>query len=271
MDMKYDVFISYSRRDLDIVRVVYERLVAEGFNVWIDMKGLLSGDQFKREITKAIINARVLVFFSSEQSNRSIWTASEIGVAREFKIPILPVRIDNTPYSDDILLDLVNLNYTDYTVESERPAKLEEFVASLKRNYPPQAVQESEKAPTPAPEPAPAPAPAPAPVPAPAPPVNTEPTPPAGPSAQSLTEEFEEAYRIVCARYPILSRPVRRSEDIPVCVNDICRCAAIGLPATFPQMKPADQVGLLEAYDRDDQVRLALATYLELVLTGAIR
>lgn len=263
--MKHDIFISYSRRDLDIVRVVYERLVAEGFNVWIDMKGLLSGDQFKREITKAIINARVLVFFSSEQSNRSIWTASEIGVAREFKIPILPVRIDNTPYSEEILLDLVNLNYTDYTVESQRPGKLDEFIASLKRNYPPQAQAE-----TPAPTPAPTAAPTPVQKLAETP-VITEPTPSPSVSPQALTEEFEEAYRIVCARYPILSRPVRRSEDIPVCVNDICRCIAIGLPARFPQMNLADQIGLLEAYDRDDQVRLALATYLELVQAGVIR
>ena len=53
--MKYDIFISYSRRDLDIVRDFYERLSAEGFRVWIDMKGLYSGDQFKRELTQAII------------------------------------------------------------------------------------------------------------------------------------------------------------------------------------------------------------------------
>lgn len=247
--MKYDIFISYSRRDLDVVRAVYERLIAEGFNVWIDMQGLLSGDQFKREITKAIINSRVLVFFSSEQSNHSSWTASEIGVAREFKIPILPVRIDNTPYGEEILLDLVNLNYTDYSVESERPAKLERFIASLKRNYPP---QEEKKADEPTP-------------------LKEEPTPPAGPSVQEITEEFEEAYRIVCSRYPLLRRTVRGSEDIPACVNDICRCTAIGLPASFPRMKPADQVGLLEAYHRDDHVRLALATYLELVLSGTSR
>ena len=258
--MKYDVFISYSRRDLDIVRAFYERLSAEGFRVWIDMKGLYSGDQFKREITKAIIASRVLVFFSSEQSNRSTWTASEIGVAREFKIPILPVRIDNSPYSEEVLLDLVNLNYTDYTVESERPRRLNDFVESLQRNYPPQEQQETPVQPAPAPAPA-----------AVAPPVAAAPSPrPAAEQIQALTEEFKAAYRIVCTRYPILSRPVRRSEDIPACVNDICRCTVIGLSAAFPKMKLVDQIGLLEAYDRDDQIRLALATYLELVQAGAI-
>ena len=256
--MKYDIFISYSRRDLDIVRPFYERLCTEGFNVWIDMKGLYSGDQFKREITKAIIASRVLVFFSSEQSNRSIWTASEIGVAREFKIPILPVRIDNTPYSEEVLLDLVNLNYTDFTVESERPRKMDEFIESLKRNYPPSGKSTGES-------PAPAAAPQPE-------PVRTQPTPHADPGViQALTEEFKDVYTTVCNRYPILPRTIRRGEDVAAAVTDICRCAAVGVPQYFPQLNLADQVGLLEAYDRDDQVRLALATFLELVQEGGIR
>ena len=252
--MKYDIFISYSRRNLDIVRAFYDRLCAEGFNVWIDMKGLYSGDQFKREITKAIIGSRVLVFFSSEQSNRSIWTASEIGVAREFKIPILPVRIDDTPYSEEVLLDLVNLNYTDYTVESERPRRLNEFIESLKRNYPPSGQPAGEAG-----------------LPPPAK-VRTEPVRRADPGVlQALTDEFKDAYLPVCNRYPIFPRTIRRSEDVAAAVSDICRCVAVDIPTEFLKMSLADQVGLLEAYDRDDQVRLALAIFLELVQESGIR
>ena len=36
MDNKYDVFISYSRHDTDVVNAFVERLEREGFCVWIE-------------------------------------------------------------------------------------------------------------------------------------------------------------------------------------------------------------------------------------------
>ena len=250
--MKYDIFISYSRKDLDVIQTVYNRLVAEGFNVWIDRQGLYSGDQFKREITKAIINSRVLIYFSSEHANKSSWTASEIGVAREFHIPIMPVRLDNTPYSEEVLLDLVNLNFTDFSVESQRPQRLEELVRSLLRFYPPS--KEKEPADEPVQPQAPVQELAPAPTPA--------------VSLQPLIDEFSETYLSLCNRYPLIPRTVREAGDVAAVVRDICRCGAIGIPSRFPEMSLKEQVDILETFYRDDEVRLALATGLEVRLAA---
>lgn len=46
MDCKYDLFISYSRKDTDVVKSIVTKLQTHGFTVWIDENGVESGDAF---------------------------------------------------------------------------------------------------------------------------------------------------------------------------------------------------------------------------------
>lgn len=80
-----DIFISYSRYDSNVVNELVSLLEEEGYSVWIDRDGIESGDDFKRVILKAIKESKVVLFFSSEHSNVSDWTAKEIGVAVKYK------------------------------------------------------------------------------------------------------------------------------------------------------------------------------------------
>lgn len=52
--MNYDVFISYSRADEDIVKKLYDALTAKGVKVWYDRNSLGLGDEFMNEIRNAI-------------------------------------------------------------------------------------------------------------------------------------------------------------------------------------------------------------------------
>ena len=140
---KFDVFISYSRADSILVRDFYNRLVAEGFRVWIDTQGIEPGDLFKAEIASAIRDSRSMVFFSSHHSNTSEWTAKEIGVAVKRKLPIFPVWLDNSDYNELVEFDLVNLDATDYTRPDERKKSLERFIVSLKKKIPCPTTQSS--------------------------------------------------------------------------------------------------------------------------------
>jgi len=108
---KYDVFISYSRKDKRVVNMFVDRLTREGFYVWIDKDGIESGDAFKHVIVNAIEQSSVVVFFSSEASNTSLWTSKEIGVAIYENKPIIPVKLDNARYNSEIKFDLINLDY----------------------------------------------------------------------------------------------------------------------------------------------------------------
>ena len=113
--MEYDVFISYSRSDVKHIDKFVEHLEEMGFRVWIDRKGIESGDSFKRVIVNAIENSAVFVFFNSVSSSKSPWTTKELGVAINLSKPIIPVKIDKAPYSKEVFFDLINLDYVDYS------------------------------------------------------------------------------------------------------------------------------------------------------------
>lgn len=126
--MEYDVFISYSRSDVKHIDKFVERLEEMGFRVWIDRKGIESGDSFKRVIVNAIENSAVFVFFNSVSSSKSPWTTKELGVAINLGKPIIPVKIDKAPYSKEVFFDLINLDYVDYSDLVTRETMMDKFV-----------------------------------------------------------------------------------------------------------------------------------------------
>ena len=127
----YDVFISYSRTNQKIVDVFVSRLREEGFSIWIDRKGIESGDSFKSVIVKAISESNIVLFFSSEASNQSKWTAKEIGLATAFSKPIIPIKLDQAKYGNEVLFDLVNLDFVDYTDPFKRKDMMEKLINVL--------------------------------------------------------------------------------------------------------------------------------------------
>lgn len=128
---RHDIFISYSRRNSVIVNQVVDILEKEGYRVWIDRDGIESGDSFKSDIVAAIEQSQVVLFFSSEDSNRSSWTAKEVGVAVSFNKEIIPIKLDNALYNRDILFDLVNLDYVDYSDPETKADNLQKLLRSL--------------------------------------------------------------------------------------------------------------------------------------------
>ena len=132
MNMTYDVFISYSRHDTMVVDEFVAMLESEGFSVWIDRDGIESGDAFKRIILRAIKESQVVLFFSSEHSNLSDWTAKEIGVAVKYGKHIIPIKLDNSNFNEDVEFDLINLDFVDYTDTSKRVGMKERLLKTLR-------------------------------------------------------------------------------------------------------------------------------------------
>lgn len=106
-----DVFISYSRKDAEKVKLIREKLEDSGIKCWFDEDGMYSGVSFKKVIVDAIKNTKVVLFMSSEHSNKSRNVISEISIAMEREKKIIPVRLDMSPYSESIEYDIVNHDY----------------------------------------------------------------------------------------------------------------------------------------------------------------
>lgn len=109
-----EVFISYSRKDSDVVKLLYERLEKSGVKCWLDIDGMYSGVSFKKVIVDAIKQAKLVMFMSSENSNKSRNVVSEVSVAVEHNKKILPIKLDVSPYAESIEYDLVNHDYVIY-------------------------------------------------------------------------------------------------------------------------------------------------------------
>lgn len=109
--MEHDVFISYSRKDTAIVDQFVDRLTDAGYSVWIDRDGIYSGDEFKKKIVQAIKKSSIVLFFSSVNSNASDWTIKEISYSLKKGKTIIPIRLDDSEYEDNIDFDLVNIDF----------------------------------------------------------------------------------------------------------------------------------------------------------------
>lgn len=119
---KYDVFISYSRKDYETVEKFCFLLQHHNISYWLD-KEKIDAELFKVKIVKGIESSRVFIFFSSENSNRSEWTEKEIAFADKKKKTIIPVKLDNSPFSSNVQFDLVNRNSYNFTYEDKKRRK----------------------------------------------------------------------------------------------------------------------------------------------------
>ena len=127
-----DIFISYSRYDSDKVNELVTLLEQEGYSIWIDRDGIESGDDFKRVILKAIKESKVVLFFSSEHSNVSDWTAKEIGVAVKYKKHIIPILLDDSNFNETVEFDLINFDFVDYSKASTQVLMREKLFKALR-------------------------------------------------------------------------------------------------------------------------------------------
>jgi hypothetical protein len=86
MTQKYEIFLSYSRRDLEQVKAIKDELEqATGVNCWMDLDGIESGEQFVNVIIFAINRSDALLFMMSEASMQSEWALDELDFAKRKK------------------------------------------------------------------------------------------------------------------------------------------------------------------------------------------
>lgn len=131
--MKYDLFISYSRKDFEEVSALIEKIKAAlpGISYWFDINGIESGDEFEDKIISAIDNSSYVLFALSENSIGSKWTKDEVMYARNTDKKVIPVllkgaqmkgwflfkfgRVDCIDSTNQLQMDKLMRNLLDWT------------------------------------------------------------------------------------------------------------------------------------------------------------
>ncbi len=85
------VFISYSRKDIEFVDRLANDLTNAGFEVWYDLSGLEAGSQWGNEIQKAIDTSQYFLVVLSQNSVQSNWVEREFLRASDQGLKIIPI------------------------------------------------------------------------------------------------------------------------------------------------------------------------------------
>ncbi len=103
------VFLSHAHADANAVRSLYDRLVADGVDAWLDKEKLIPGQDWEREIRKAVREADVVVVCLSKQFNQRGYRQKEVRIALdeaemmpEGEIFIIPARLEECENLDSL-------------------------------------------------------------------------------------------------------------------------------------------------------------------------
>ena len=92
--MPHDIFISYSRIDIERARPICDGLEAAQFTVWWDQKNI-RGDDYACRLTQWIRTSQDVIVLLSRRSVGSIWVKREVLLSDSYKRRIIPVYFDS--------------------------------------------------------------------------------------------------------------------------------------------------------------------------------
>ena len=146
MNTKYDVFISYSRNDMESdnhVSRILHTLEEAGIAYWYDQEGIEYGDDFVEKILDHIESAPIFIFLSSKNSNSSRFTSREVALADELRKYIIPVKLDSTPYNNKIMFRIVDIPPVRFNKNAEKALK--ELVVKIQKHLEAINIEEQKK------------------------------------------------------------------------------------------------------------------------------
>lgn len=121
--MKYDVFISYSRKDTETVNRISNALEKAKISYFVDRKGIGGGMEFPEVLSQAIIDSKLFLFVASRNSYESNFTTNEITFAfnKKRRNQILPYIIDDSVLPSRLEFVFAGINWrtmSEHPIES---------------------------------------------------------------------------------------------------------------------------------------------------------
>mgnify|MGYP002512807214 FL=1 len=109
---KYDVFISYSRKDYNEVKAFVDMLKERipTLEVWMDLEGITAADEFDEKIITAIDASSYVIFAMSPNSNSvgensSKWTKKELVYAKNTGKKVIPILLKDASLNSWFLFE----------------------------------------------------------------------------------------------------------------------------------------------------------------------
>ena len=120
------IFISYSRKDIDFARKLAGDLEKAGYDVWWDLTDLRGGDDWVRVIPAAIESSVYFIVVLSPNSAASDWVAKEYTQALNLRKKIIPIQLEPGP----VPFALNTINFVNFT-NGEYTDRFKELLSAL--------------------------------------------------------------------------------------------------------------------------------------------
>ena len=136
--MKYDVFISYSRKDSEIANLICKAFDENDITFFIDRQGIGGGLEFPAVLAKAIRDSKVFLFLASRNSYCSKFTQSEIVYAfnKKNKSDIIPYIIDGSTLPDELEFTFSAINWRNLKDHPIETVLVDDVLSRLGKNRP---------------------------------------------------------------------------------------------------------------------------------------
>ena len=93
------VFISYSRSDMDYIEKLEQRLLSEGFSVWRD-NHIQSGDAWWQVVKTNLKECAAMIVVMSDRAATSPWVLRETAIADFLNKPVFPLLLSGDATGD---------------------------------------------------------------------------------------------------------------------------------------------------------------------------
>ena len=130
------IFLSYSRRDSELVCRLCGDLEASGLQVWMDRNDIEAGTHWRTSIVNGIESCKVFLLVVSAASQQSSNVAKEMSLAESNDKPILPVKIDDSPIQSDFSYSLAGIQFIDMPLKGYENSLLEVVRLVIKMAFP---------------------------------------------------------------------------------------------------------------------------------------
>ena len=109
------IFVSYARKDIELVKQIMSELHNLGFDYWMDARNLQGGERWTEEIADAILKCEHFLLFISTPSMESDNVAREVQIAYENHKKIILLRLDKVEIPKSLKYQLAGLQWTEYS------------------------------------------------------------------------------------------------------------------------------------------------------------
>lgn len=132
-ELRPDVFISYSTKNLDVAEAIVKEFEANGISCWYAPRNIMPGEEWVSAITHGLEQCKTLVLIYTDESNESRQVMNEVAVAFNAGKTIVPFRLTESKMSSEFEYYLTRVHWLDGTNKShsESIVELRKYVEIL--------------------------------------------------------------------------------------------------------------------------------------------